>query len=111
MGADGRTPYHRVKGRPNHVIVAPFGEHVLWQPLKTDRGNRSNMVDQYESGVWVGVNNANGAYIVMTAEGVFQTRSIRRVMDTEKYPAGMLDISIGMPWDENGRLERAESRQ
>ena len=39
----------------------------------------------YEIGIWAGINNANGAYYILTDKGVCQARSIRRRPDSEKH--------------------------
>ena len=104
VGLDGKTPYERLKGWKSSTRVVPFGETVLWQPLKSaqNKSERCKMDGVYEVGIWAGINNDNGAYYILTDKGVCQARSIRRLPDSEKHDKVVLAAIRGKPWDEKG---------
>ena len=72
--------------------------------------SREKIDDRYEHEVWTGVNNASGASLIVAGDGVHQTRSIKRVVDDMKHIPGMMDIVVGKPWDEKGRMREGEGK-
>ena len=55
VGKDGRTAYERIKGKRSSVQLVPFGERVLYLPLKP-KGTRANKMDpKFRYGIWVGI--------------------------------------------------------
>ena len=108
IGTDGKTPYERLKGYKSSARVVPFVESVLRQPLKTkeNKSDRCKLDDSYEEGIWAGINNNNGAYIILTDRGVYQARSIRRRPDSEKHDQVLMASVRGKPWDERDEGNR-----
>ena len=52
VGSDGLTPYHRIKGKQSKFRLVPFGECILFQPLKSAKNQaRTKLDDRYEKGV------------------------------------------------------------
>ena len=73
---DGRTPFERLHGKKPTQEFVPFGEKVLARPISSVPLNRMN--PRYKLGVWLGVRNNSAECFVVTAEGVFRAREVRR---------------------------------
>ena len=70
VGADGRMPWQRLKGRKFRRVVVDFGKCV-WYP-------KSKGVDKLESrwssGVWIGLRDESGEILIGTELGVIKVR-------------------------------------
>ena len=82
-GPDGLTPYERLKEKKPRTRGALIGEKIMFMLLKDSGNNKDKLDERYDEGIWVGTNNADGASIVMTMDGIKMARSIRRVPDPE----------------------------
>ena len=70
-GRDGRTPFERLHGKKPTKEFVPFGEKAAARPIYFIR-----TVEQNEL---FGVRNNSAECFVVTAEGVFRAREVRRV--------------------------------
>ena len=84
-GPDGMTPYERLKLKKPRARGAPFGEKILFMPIRDAKNKKDKLDGRYDEGIWVGTSNVDGSSIVLTPEGVRSTRSIRRLPDSQKY--------------------------
>ena len=72
--ANGSTPLELCSGRMYTGKLARYGERVLGF-LKTDMKGKP----QWRPGIWLGKTTQNDTRIIAVADGVFVTRSIRRL--------------------------------
>ena len=71
VGPDGRTPIHRLTGRPCRQTLAEFGEQVWAKPLRRthEKDNvRATLAARWVEGTWVGVHDRTGEHIVISKE-------------------------------------------
>ena len=98
-GDDGRTAYHRLRGKSwNHKMVA-FGEKVHY------RINRKALTQEYKldgrwgEGYFMGVKWRTGGSWIATGGGMCKASAIRRVGGHRRWDAeGLLQVK-GVPWD------------
>ena len=97
----GAPPYEIVFGRRFKSKMVPFGELVLFHRASKHKGEL-----QWLRGVWVGLNERNGAHILGTPEGVCESRSIRRLPQEQQYSAEAVLGMKGFPWSYLGTAKR-----
>ena len=56
--------------------------------------------------VWLGIHERNGAHIIGTSEGVFESRSIRRLPEEQQWSAEAILGMRGLPWSYLGKGKR-----
>ena len=54
VGADGKTPYERQKGRKCLLEVVPFGELVRFKQLGETAAQRKSLESSWSEGAWLG---------------------------------------------------------
>ena len=89
----GRTSYELATGHSYRGKLALFGESVMFRKLTQYKGN-----DIFHRGVWVGKNQWNDAHVILTPEGAFESRTIRRLAMEESFVATDMVIAKGLPW-------------
>ena len=78
VGADGNTPYGRLRGKPFRMKLPNFGESVYFKPLRQS-GSKLNKLDpKFREGVYLGIREGTNEVIVGTPEGIGRTSDIRR---------------------------------
>ncbi|CAE7726372.1 GIP [Symbiodinium necroappetens] len=97
----GGTPHEILQGRHYRGAPVPFGEVVIFY-----KGSKCKGDLQWQRGVWVGINERNGANILSTAEGTYESRSIRRLPDEEKWSLSAVVNAKGFPWNYQGQGRR-----
>ena len=97
----GGTPHEILQGRRYRGALVPFGEVVIFY-----KGSKCKGDLQWQRGVWVGINERNGANILSTAEGTYESRSIRRLPDEEKWSLSAVVNAKGFPWNYQGQGRR-----
>ena len=98
VGADGRTPYERLKGKAWRRPMVTFGERVWFRPLRSYTSGRSDLAPKLDAGVYVGTHGRNGDVLVMTAEGVIKGGSVKRMPLESRWSAEGFDKLKGTPW-------------
>ena len=94
IGADGKTPHQRLKGRTFRKLLPVFAEHVLYLPI----GKRaSRLPERWSDGLFLGVVERTLEFYIVTAQGVVQTRSLRRRPLEERASPELFD-KLGVPW-------------
>ena len=68
LGDDGRTPFERIRKESCAIPLVPFGETVLYLPLKTATGNKGESVKK--QGLWLGNIERTEEALIGTTEGV-----------------------------------------
>ena len=71
---DGFTAYKRVKGKEFKKELVKFGE-CIWY-LKPKSKGKAKAECRWEDGVFLGIRDESGEYIVGTPEGAIKVRSI-----------------------------------
>ena len=97
----GATSYEVVFGRPFKGHLVPLGELVIFHKASKHRGDL-----QWLRGVYLGVHERNGAHILGTPDGVYESRSIRRLPSEEQWNAEMVLGMKGLPWSYMGTGRR-----
>ena len=97
VGADGKTAYERLKGKPAHLCGLEFGERILCKSNVPARERRNKMDADWKHGVFLGQRALSGEYMVGTPEGVCRPRSIHR-RPQEKRWEEVLSYAVGLPW-------------
>ena len=106
-GTDGLSAWARVRGRPFHQQLLNFGESVLFQFPK--KGPHSmpdgNMGSKGSDGIFVGHRLLKNAYVIIGNDGkqVFETRSLTRRIEAERWDADALERMQITPWSEAQR--------
>ncbi len=105
VGSDGKTPYVRSKGKSSKTKLLPFGEKILWMLPKEVRRKNPKMTPRFNFGIWIGINETTGEYLVTTPEGIKRARTIRRMPSDSRWDADFMRRCKGTPWDYEGKEE------
>ena len=89
----GRASYELATGHNYRGKLALFGETVMFRKLTQYKGNNT-----FHRGIWVGKNQWNDAHVILTPEGAFESRTIRRLAMEESLVATDIVIVKGLPW-------------
>ena len=65
---DGRTAYHKIKGRPFRIPVTEWGDAVIY--CRLDTVGKDKLEPRWEEGVSIEVHDARGEAIIATPAGV-----------------------------------------
>eukprot|EP00971_Amphidinium_carterae_P079704 1577208-Amphidinium_carterae.1 len=99
-GIDGLTPSMRLTGRDVRKRLACYGERVLAQVMQEKRSNK--LAPRWTEAVFVGVQEAlqgkSEQFIVLTSTGAMLTRTVRRLVATERWDKKLLENARGLPW-------------
>ena len=76
--------------------VCEFEEHVLYMPLKADRGGKFDA--RFLSGVYLGALTRTGEAIIGTETGAVRVRAIRRLPDDKRWDKDDIGKIVGTPW-------------
>lgn len=84
-GDDGRSPYERLHGEKCVTPLVPFGEAVLYLPMKTVRRDKGDGAKRPR--LWLGIINRTQEVIIGTKQGVRKCRIVIRLADDEEWDA------------------------
>ena len=99
VGADGKTPYERRKGKMSHRVLAEIGELVWYMPLESTK--KAKLDPRYEKGVFLGIVDRSDEAILGVEGGIVRARTIRRLEDSERWdPKAVLAVT-GIPINPN----------
>ncbi|CAE7232609.1 unnamed protein product [Symbiodinium sp. CCMP2592] len=101
VGTKGGTAHEVMFSRRYKGQLVPFGELVIFYKHSPHKGDL-----QWRKGIWLGINERNNAHVLGTAEGCFESRSIRRVPEEEKWNSSMVLGVKGFPWSYQGQHRR-----
>ena len=96
-GDDGKSPYERIRGEPSKVPLVPFGEKVLYLPMKIVK--RSKGMSAKKPGIWLGINERTEETLIGTANGVVKCRTVTRLSETDAWDRVLLSQMRGVPWN------------
>lgn len=94
IGADGRTAYHRWKGKPYRKELVELGETIHYKPAK-EGGKASKLAARWEDGIWLGVREVSNEIYVGAKNGVEVVRDVRRRPLSERYDLDLLKAVTG----------------
>ena len=101
VNAKGATAYELLYGRKYKGILVPFGEKVIFHKASRHKGDL-----QWQCGIYLGVNDRNNAHIIGTGDGTYETRSVRRVPEEQKWDLEVVIGVRGFPWSYLGQGKR-----
>jgi hypothetical protein len=96
VGKDGKTAYERTKGKAATVLGVEFGEKLLWRKRSGQKMNKIN--SKWEYGIFVGVRPRSGELWVATQDGVYKTRSVRRMSKEDRWTPDCVSWVKHVPW-------------
>ena len=88
-----KTSFELATGHSYNGKLAIFGESVMFKRLVKYKG--SNI---FERGVWVGKHPFNDNHIVLTPNGAYESRTIRRLSTAENFSGVDIFTAKGLPW-------------
>ena len=83
VGADGRTPTERLRGRGVQRPVYELGEKVLFIPLALAR--RGDFGARFDYGIYLGCRSFDGQAYAGTPSGVIRCRTVRQLSAQERW--------------------------
>ena len=104
-GDDGRAPHERLHGETCTTPLVPFGESVMYLPMKTVRRDKGDPAKQ--PGVWLGIMARTQKVLIGTTIGAIKCRIVTRLAEQERWGAAPITIVKGTPWEPvPGRVDR-----
>ena len=98
VSADGKTAYECLRGKKSRMLGLEFGEKLHWK-RSVATSHRTNKLDSvWEEGIYLGHKTLSGESIVGNADGVFRTRTVRRVLLEETWQFDLIKSMVGIPW-------------
>eukprot|EP00435_Cladocopium_sp_Y103_P066792 s50_g29.t1 len=88
------TGFERATGRHYSGKLACFGETILAFVRTSQKG-----LPQWRRGIWLSESSNNDCHIVASGHGLYVTRSIRRLPDSESYQLEPLGEITAAPWE------------
>ena len=98
-----KTSFELATGHGYHGKLALFGESVLSKKMVKYKGN-----NVFERGIWAG--KRNDSHVVLTPDGAFEARTIRRLAAGENFIATDMVIAKGRPWSYSPQRHSHEAR-
>ena len=93
----GNTPFEVVTSRTYSGKLAPFGACVYGQPLPVPKNTRRG-VPIWRKGIYVGKLMDSDLSFLLSPNGLFVTRAVRRCAD--EWQPEFLMACHGLPWDD-----------
>ena len=90
----GKTSYELGTGHSYRGKLALFGESVMFKRVVRNKGS-----DGFIRGIWCGKHVWNDMHIVLTPEGAYEARTIRRLAAEQSFNALEMVIAKGLPWN------------
>ena len=84
-GHDGRTAYQRVRGKPFRTRLPALGEIVRYKLRPQEPIANSWDGRRFHSGIFLGIDQRTGQYMMYGDHGVKYARTILRLPDAEKW--------------------------
>ena len=94
---DGKIAYERIRGEPCVVPIVPFGEAVMYLPLRTIKQNKGEATRQM--GVWLGTVERTEETLIGITRGIIKCRSVNRLPDDERWSYKCVTEMQGVPWE------------
>ena len=101
VGADGRTPTERLRGRGVHCRVYELGEKVLFLLLAPAR--RGDFGARFDNGINMGCRSFDGQAYLGTPSEVTRCRTLRQLSAKKKWDTEFVLSIKGTPWSSDGK--------
>ena len=93
-GRDGKTPYHRLRGKEFSGKMHEIGEKVLFKELN-DQQQLGGCDSRWSEVIYVGYDLATYQSIIATSEGRTKANTVRQVPAEKRWSSeGIDEISI-----------------
>ena len=96
VGADGKTPYGRWKGKPLDKETFEFGELVHYKFAK--KAILGKLDDRWSEGIFLGFKWRTGEAMIATEKGVTKAGTIRRTAMNRRWDSEKIGNIRGTPW-------------
>ena len=97
-GLDGFTAYKRIKGKDFKRELVKIGECVWF--LKPLSKGKNKAKSRWKQGIWIGIRDESGEYLVGNEEGVCKVRTVRRKGSHEdRWNWDEFNKMQGVPWE------------
>ena len=103
VSKDGKTSCERLKGKQSKMLGSEFAEAVQFRRVPTP-GRLGKLDSLWENGTFIGYRSASGEHT--NANGVYKTRSTRRVLEEVRWKAENIEAIKFTTW----RTKEATSR-
>ena len=90
----GKTSYELATGHNYRGKLALFGESVMHKRVVRNKGS-----DGFIGGIWCGKHVWNDVRVVLTPEGAYEARTIRRLAAEQSFKALEMVVAKGLPWN------------
>ncbi len=97
-GKDGKTAWHRRRGSRCARPLVPFGEKVLYLPLRTAEIHKDKGEPNMFHGIWLGSNARTEEISIGTKAGIVKCRTVKRLPEEEKWDFELFSQVQGVPW-------------
>ena len=97
VGEDGQTPYERLRKEDCVTPLVPFGETVMYLPMKIVHRNKG--MPAKKAGVWLGVSERTEEILIGTKRGVVKCRTVERLGSAERWNRNNVLEMKGTPWE------------
>ena len=98
VGADGRTPYERLRGKRYRGEVVEFGSIVHYRVSGALQPGRGKLEPRWREGVWLGKRWESDEHLISTPEGVMKCRAIAQVPQNKRWSNEAVNSVRGVPW-------------
>ena len=95
------TAYEIMRGRKFKGALVPFGERVIFHKPSRRKGDLHST-----GGIWLGMNERNNAHVLGTSDGTFESRSVWRLREDQKWDLKSVLGVRGFPWSYDGKGRR-----
>ena len=96
-GDDGKTPYERIRQEVCQVPLVPFGEMVMYLPMKIATASKD--VPARKAGIWLGVVERTEEMIIGTKDGVVKCRIWSRMSKDDQWNRELVLHMKGLAWE------------
>ena len=84
-GQDGKTAYHRVRGKPFCTRFMTFGEQCRYKMRSPESFSASGDGRRFHVGTQVGVDRRTRQYMIHSGDGILYVRTVLRLPEPNKW--------------------------
>ena len=103
LGVDGKTPYERLKGKKFGKEMYQIGSCLHYMPLVSKSSKLNKLQVRWQDGVFLGIKETTGEYLVGTSDGVVKARSLKEKPPSEQYEWKYMETMVGLPWQPSAK--------
>ena len=109
IGADGKTPYARLKGRQSTQPLVQFGERVMFYRERRNHERKDAGSSRWQDGIFVGIDRRSGESICIADNSAMKARTLRRVPDNLRWDVTTLKEMTCTPWNTKGNCAKVSA--